>query len=190
MSKSTSWRKNVHHTIKTYIITSKSTSWYWINCMPCTIIANKKLLLLSKSKSWRQKAHELFMVSKISHDVKNRGTAWHYPGDITNYPMTLQSTSWWEEVQRDVTKFVMTCHNHTIFLRNNLGFCQVCLEITAEVIFDNQLRQLSCRSLLSNKPEAVISRTILAKSPDCSCYNILGQLCKHVLSQLIKGIAE
>ena len=57
-------------------------------------------------------------------------------------------------------------------------------------IIDNQLRQLCCRRWLSNKPEAVISRTNLAKSPDYSYYNILGQLCKHVLSQFVKGITE
>ena len=57
-------------------------------------------------------------------------------------------------------------------------------------IIDNQLRQLCCRRWLSNKPEAVISRTNMAKSPDYSYYNILGQLCKHVLSQFVKGITE
>ena len=57
-------------------------------------------------------------------------------------------------------------------------------------IIDNQLRQLCCRRWLSNKPEAVISRTNLEKSTDYSYYNILGQLCKHVLSQFVKGITE
>ena len=58
-------------------------------------------------------------------------------------------------------------------------------------IIDKQLRQLFCRRWFSNKPpEAVISRTNLAKSPDYSYYNILGLLCKHVLSQFVKGITE
>ena len=36
-----------------------------------------------------------------------------------------------------------------------------------------------------------MSRTNLAKSPDYSYYNILGQLCKHILSQFfVKGITE
>ena len=35
-----------------------------------------------------------------------------------------------------------------------------------------------------------MSRTNLAKSPDYSYYNILGQLCKHVLSPFVKGITE
>ena len=58
------------------------------------------------------------------------------------------------------------------------------------LLFIKKQRQLCCRRWLSNKPEAVISRTNLAKSPDYSYYNILGQLCKHVLSRLIKGITE
>ena len=53
-----------------------------------------------------------------------------------------------------------------------------------------KLRQLCCRRWLSNKPDAVISPTKLAKSPDYSYYNILGQLCKQVLSQFVKGITE
>ena len=62
------------------------------------------------------------------------------------------------------------------YLRNNLGFGQACCVITAEGFFDKQLRRL-CR-----KPEAVILHTNLAKSPDYSHYNILGQLSKHLLS--------
>ena len=65
----------------------------------------------------------------------------------------------------------------------NLIFSQVCREITAVGL-------LITAELLSNKPEAVISRTNLAKSPDYSYYNILGQLCKHVLNQFVKGITE
>ena len=60
------------------------------------------------------------------------------------------------------------------------------------IIYNYHLWDISAWSCnqISNKPEAVISRTNLAKSPDYSYYNILGQLCKHVLSQFVKGITE
>ena len=103
-------------------------------------------------------------------------------GSVGNYIYNLKTTM--------LNKWVLKA-NYTILTKEWSGFFLPGLSWNnRRGIIDNQLRQLCCRRWLSNKPEAVISRTNLAKSQDYCYYNVLGQLCRHVLSPYVKVIIE